>query len=335
MQTAMFKDNKFRLFFSLVGIERLGDDDSPESTWILPSQVTASELAASLSRIQAGERGDALAEYGSRAADLIRRKSKAAGASSHNNNNNQTLDGLQSDSEGDDSFDEQLFPAGGPTARKSDVKRDPNKKKRRGNKHASEIDDEQKAMRATARRKADLEKRRKIKSDLYVHDSDDEPDEERDKVFFAKEEAVRKKAGASIEQAIERASKAESRKRKGDDAQSMGEEIELDSRKRRKSQGSEEEDGDTNADMDDVIDISSDQSSDDESDIEEAGTSEEDSETPVSSQAPEAVAPKIAMSSRLIDSGAMELDEVDTEPAKPIVRRNVRAGFVIDDSDSE
>jgi len=49
---------------------------------------------------------------------------------------------------------------------------------------------------------ADLEKRRKIKSREFVNDSDDESDEERDREFFAREDARRKGQGAKVMEAL-------------------------------------------------------------------------------------------------------------------------------------
>ena len=43
-----------------------------------------------------------------------------------------------------------------------------------------------------------FEKNRKIKSELFVHDSDEESDEERDKAFFEAEEKLRQKSKIAI-----------------------------------------------------------------------------------------------------------------------------------------
>ena len=41
---AMFKDNKLRLLMTLVGFERLGLDDEPDATWIVPSTLASIAL---------------------------------------------------------------------------------------------------------------------------------------------------------------------------------------------------------------------------------------------------------------------------------------------------
>ena len=72
-------------------------------------------------------------------------------------------------------------------------------KKTRRRRKNQELDEEERARRAEVRRQNDLERRRKIKSQLYVHDSDEESDEEKDREFFARESAIRaasRKSGA-------------------------------------------------------------------------------------------------------------------------------------------
>src|SRR5207248_2212571 len=114
------------------------------------------------------------------AEDFIRRKSLARPRHA----------AYDDDSSGLDDMDEAdfLFPPGGPTVHKSAALEDLKKKRRRRTKEGNDDDDglteEQRKERRKARHRANLEKLAKIKSELFVHDSDDASDEERDREFF-------------------------------------------------------------------------------------------------------------------------------------------------------
>ena len=205
--TAMFKDAKLRLLMTLSGFERLGVDDEPGATWIIPSTLTARELQERHDCIDRHRR-DPVMQYGDtgefEASEMLRRKPNAAGR--------QKRAEYDDDSEGagtDDGEDDFLFPPGGPVddkSRRSDALK-ALKKKRRRRRHDSNageedttLDDETREERRRARLAADLEKRLKIKSAEFVGDSDS--DSEADAEFFRKEEERRKGQAGRVMDAL-------------------------------------------------------------------------------------------------------------------------------------
>ncbi|KAK1829607.1 timeless protein-domain-containing protein [Podospora conica] len=190
-RTAMFKNPHLRLLMSLVGMERLTPtlDETPDATWIFPGTLTADDLQSSLDLINKAEFSPPVFDNGESAADQLRRKSAAAPRKRVAYDDDDLLL--------DDNDEEAaLFPAGGPTARRSTADDAPRPKKRQRRRRVAAADeseaddgpaDEVLAERARLRREKELEKARKIKSEMYVHASDDETDEERDREFFARE----------------------------------------------------------------------------------------------------------------------------------------------------
>lgn len=198
---SMFKNNKLRLLMTLVGFERMGIDDAPDTPWTIPSFLTSSILQDTHDLVKKHFENP-ITHYGVEdpmpVTEMLKRKSTVR----------RTVE-FDDDSEGDDVIDvndeEFLFPRGGPTTRKSAV--DESKKKRRKTRvvHSGgegEVDDGALAARRLARHLADLAKWRKIKSEEIVHSSDDEDNEERDREFFAKEADRRRKQSTRINEAI-------------------------------------------------------------------------------------------------------------------------------------
>lgn len=285
----MFKDNKLRLLMSLVGFERIGIDDEPDATWIIPSAAASRDLQETLGILER-HRDNPIMEYGDEepmtAEEMLRRKPTITPRADYDDDSED--DGIVSN--GEEDF---LFPAGGPTNRKSDaleeLRKNRRKRKRLDPDEPIGIDEETRQARRKARDEASLEKMRKIKSELYVHDSDEEEDEERDLDFFAREEQRRKGQSMKVLEAL----------RKGD-LSGVGEDHGTpDRRKKRKThsseilkrkqnkltpQVSEDEDSASNndPDNDEEMLITSGASSPNQKAFE---TSEDDaSETPLSSQ---------------------------------------------------
>lgn len=186
---AMFKDNKLHLLMSLAGFERLGMDDEPGTTWIMPSTISARELHEIHAAIQK-HRNNPIMHYGDEdpmsAEEMLRRKPNTRRAMYDDES-----EGIVSD--GEEDF---IFPGGGgPTnSNRKSAALEELKKSRRKRRHSldeTKVDDETREARMKARVEADLEKRRKIKSAEFVVDSDEE-DEEADWMFFRKEEDRRK-----------------------------------------------------------------------------------------------------------------------------------------------
>jgi len=207
--TAIFKDNKLRLLMTLSGFERLGIDDELGATWIIPSTLSARELHETHDCIDRHRR-DPVMQYGDdgdtmNAEDMLRRKANTAAR--------QRKAEYDDDSDGDgiidDGEEEFLFPAGGSVddkTRKKDALKEMKSKKRR-RRHAAGSEDEDGGLsdatreaRRKARLETDREKRRKIKSNEFVGDSDD--DDEADAEFFRREEEMRKGQAGRVMEAL-------------------------------------------------------------------------------------------------------------------------------------
>jgi replication fork protection complex subunit Tof1/Swi1 len=313
IEAKMFKNGKFRLLLTLVGFDRISDEDTAEASWIIPSALTAEDLKLSLSRIHKGEQGDTLVDYPDPkpAEFYIRRKSQPTSQPTAES----TAVGL--DSDGDESTDEALlFPAGGPTVRKSDV--ESTRKRRLKRREAPEGGEEVKQSQLRDKRLRHLEKLRKIKSDLMVHSSDDDDDEDRDREFFAKEDERRKAAGRSILKAVESAT-LDSRKRK-----SASEDDQTPPPKRKRVGTL-------------VLSDNSDESSEMESDEEAASSPPASDEASMASQItsntePDAKPGKENQDVVMTDGANGAPDEEEGPVAAPKRRRRA---FIIDDSDSD
>jgi replication fork protection complex subunit Tof1/Swi1 len=341
-RVAIFKDNKLRLLMKLAGFDRLGEPEDPDASWIIPSSISAAKLEDTLKLIGQFEFAPPIYDDEKSAQDFLRSKAAAERTAPKRRT------AFDDDPEGSDGIDyeeEFEFAAGGPTARKSDVLDKLKKTRRKRNKRAESegLNDDDSAMerkkKHEARRLADLEKRRKIKSDVFIHDSDEETDEERDRQFFAREEETRRNAGRSIMKALEKAEKNGARdvvvgkKRKSDAAAKVSKK----STKKRKTSGSSSEDDEDETgskDIDDIIEISSEASSSDSDSDVESNNGGEATDTPISSQL-QAPSPTISTSKSVGDVSMVDAAD-DSEDDAPVVRQPTkrRAGFVVD-SDSD
>ena len=206
LRTAMFKEARLRLLMTLSGMERLGIEDEPNVTWIIPSSLTSAGLRHTHETIER-HRKSPIFDYGDddpvSAEELLRRKPTEKASRAEYDDDSEG-DGINSDNDTENEF---LFPFSGPVDRPNPHHKalDALKAKRRKRRHSDsiELNDESLEERRKARHKADLEKARKVKSAEFIRDSDDESDEERDREFFAKEEMRRKGQGEKIKQAFE------------------------------------------------------------------------------------------------------------------------------------
>lgn len=205
LRTAVFKEARLRLLMTLSGMERLGIEDEPNATWIIPSSLTSAELRHTHETIEQ-HRKNPVFEYGDddplSAEELLRRKPSEKAKRVEYDDDSED-DGIVSDN---DAENELLFPFSGPVDRPNAHHKalDALKAKRRKRRHSNpvEADEETLEARRKARHKADLEKAKKVKSAEFIRDSDDESDEERDRAFFAKEELRRKGQGEKIREAF-------------------------------------------------------------------------------------------------------------------------------------
>ena len=248
---ALFKDNKLRLLMTLVGFERLGIDDEADASWIVPTTSTAQELQQ-MHDVVAKHRNEPVMQYGDdepiSAEDMLRRKTQRKHRRAEFDDDSDR-DGFLS--EDNDDF---LFPAGGPTNRKSDALAELKAKRRRrrvdGSGSEDDLDDGVIAARRKARLLADLEKRRRIKSKEFVTGSDDEEDEERDREFFAQEEQRRKVQSEKVAKALVTARAEVDRKSKTKKRKPQDEEIEK-HKKARHNEGNADSGTDDNHLMED------------------------------------------------------------------------------------
>ena len=332
---AMFKNGRLRLLMHLLGFERLGPEDDPNAVWVIPSNVTSAQLHLDKDTLERAiaDPPVSMDDEGRTPEDFVRRKPLATDEEPVQQ---RTAGVFDDDSDGmDDFLDFDLFPAGGPTARKSDALEQLKKSRRKRKRVADEPDDEERDRKAAARKLADLEKRRKIKSDLFVHDSDDETDDERDRVFFEMEAQRRKKTSEMISKAISSLTDlpAKTKKRKSTEA------GDSETPKRKRSTASD----DSSDDIPNVVEISSESpSSDSDSDddmfdvpgqMETSLSSGQD--IPQESDDDRALQPtsanKAAFAERVGEKG---MDSEDELPVQRPARSRMRAGFVVE-SDSE
>ncbi|KAG9235276.1 timeless protein-domain-containing protein [Amylocarpus encephaloides] len=185
-KVAMFKNGQLRLLMTLIGFKCIGVDVDPEGSWIIPPPISADQLKQSIDEIKKAEFKPPVFDDGKEAADFLKRSSAA----------NPRKKAVFDDDDGIDDDEELMFEPGGPTAMKpSDAIKELKKKRRLRKNERGEDDEEnsltgeQVAVRAEARRQKELEKNRKIKSELYINPDDDEDDDERDNAFFAAEAA--------------------------------------------------------------------------------------------------------------------------------------------------
>ena len=205
LRTAIFKEARLRLLMTLSGMERLGIEDEPNATWIIPSSLGSADLRHTYEVIEQ-HRKNPIFDYGDEdplsAEEMLRRK-PAEKAKRAEYDDDSEGDGIGSD---DDAENEFLFPFSGPVDRPNAHHKalDALKAKRRKRRHSKpiELDDETLEARRKARHKADLEKAKMVKSAEFIRDSDDESDEERDRAFFAGEEMRRKGQGEKIREAF-------------------------------------------------------------------------------------------------------------------------------------
>ncbi|KAI5291503.1 Topoisomerase 1-associated factor 1 [Ascosphaera aggregata] len=188
LRLEMMKNGHLKLLLALVGATKLGIEDNNKSTWIISSSVETNKLEDDLKAIQTYLQTPLTEFEGKDPRDHIRRKRKTMDASNHVQS--YAVD-FGDDSEG---VDEMLFPPNPRERSNGQPKKKPTGRTRRN--LAGELDDETREQRRLARKAAALARQRKIKSDLYMHYSDD--DSEADAEFFAQEELRRKEQARSV-----------------------------------------------------------------------------------------------------------------------------------------
>lgn len=338
---AMFKDNKLRLLMTLVGFSRLGEAHDPDATWIIASTFTSTDLEFAINLLRKYEFDPPTYEDGKGPEDLIRSKASAARRLTRR------VDFDDDDDEADNIVEEDHgeYRAGKATERKPDGERKKLKRRQRVGTPV-ELDDEEKDRRAEARRRKELEKFAKQKSTEFVHDSDDEDDNNKDVEFFAREEALRTEIMKAFGKSLTSGSTETntSKKRKADDSTSRTKRRKTPPK--RKAQPFADSDG-SDEDVEDAATPSSRAPSLSARDVmhDETEVENEATDTPLSSQhangvheSDENTTTGAATSSAGKDEDVVMADDDDEEDeATPIARRPIarkRGAFIVD-SDSE
>lgn len=172
------------------------------SSWVVPSSIDSETLFAAISVIEKGLKEPVTEIDGLDPREQIRRVATAEPKETHQT----TLDvDFGSESEGEDAIpDGPLFP---PNIRSKsnalkELKEKRKKRTKRDDIDKEPLDDATLEERRRMREENARARQAKIKSDLFVHDSDDESDEELDKEFFEREEAVRKAQDRRVREAL-------------------------------------------------------------------------------------------------------------------------------------
>lgn len=188
---------------TLVRFERLGMEDVPGASWVVPSSLNSQALRHTRSIIEQCLTEPVTENSDRDLSQLIRRKS---GNNNRRDRDEQTADvDFGSDSEGDDNVpDGPLFPPN-PRSRANaleQLKKQRKKRRKQVGEEEEEPDEEDLEERRRARLENALARQAKIKSDLYIHASDEETDEEADQEFFRLEEQRRKEQAERIRKAL-------------------------------------------------------------------------------------------------------------------------------------
>ncbi|PWY64758.1 mating-type switching protein swi1 [Aspergillus heteromorphus CBS 117.55] len=350
IQEAMFGNAKLRLLMTLLKFERLGMTDVSGTSWVITATPRAQDLREMKEFVDKYLDKATRGTLGRDPRELIRRK---FGPKKGNDNRENPDINFGSDSEGEDEVPDGPLFAPNPRAQANASKETKKKKKKNKRKARDEDDDEEDADESVdeealeERRRARLENTRarlaKIKSDLYVHASDEESDEEADKEFFLLEEQRRKDQAHRVKKALltgrtEEADSATGKKgqRKGQTRRRNSQAGETQSKRQRRetqiSDDDEDEDilmggvdvssprlsraGTPTRDVEDDLIFDDDLafSRDREKDLGFPGAEREKSNEP--------------------GAGARAEDEDEDAPVAAAGRRRMRAGFVVD-SDSE
>ncbi|KAL4793804.1 timeless protein-domain-containing protein [Aspergillus venezuelensis] len=196
---AMFSNAKLRLLMTLLKFERLGHENVEGISWVVPSELKSTELRDSKSVV---DRALVVGKTDGRdPRDLLRKKygHEPRGAAEQTT----FYVNFGSDSEGEDVVpDGPLFP---PNPRNKANVLDELKKKRKKRKDKGEkepLDEDTLEDRRQARQENTRARLAKIKSDLFVHASDEESDEEADQEFFRLEEERGRMQSERIKKAL-------------------------------------------------------------------------------------------------------------------------------------
>ena len=345
IRTATFKNAKLKLLMTLSGFETSGAEENADATWTMPSALSSTNLEELHTTIKKYLDTMWIDPNGQEPEDFLRRvKTTTATTYAEDDEQEPRRDAFIDDSEGSDDLQDFMFPDN--VRSKSDalaqLKKKHKKRKLTRKNNVEPLAEDELDERRKAREQAALDRRRKIKSELYIRDSDEEMDEEENRAFFAREEENRRKQAQRVMAALslgrtEEGAATKKKKRKS-------ESVEEGNEKRRRWNDSEDE---MTSGIEDGIEMMEEESasspqhraatSDDELDIED---------TPLSSQSQASSAesgkdvalreiPQPRLNSSAMAKGQEADDSDDELPVLASQRRRVRAGFILDDSDED
>ncbi|KAK4495593.1 hypothetical protein PRZ48_012861 [Zasmidium cellare] len=365
---AMFKDKHLRLLLTTLGIQRLGLAEDTDASWIIPSELSAAQLSEALDQIKKAEFDPPTFDDDKKAEDFVRSRTGTRRDATFDDNDSDSEAGSGGD------LDDGMFPPNLREKRRKRDEDDDRPKKRR-KRNAPELTEEDLDERRKAKKKREKEKNAKIKSKLFITDSDDEDDEEKDAEFFKLEAERRRNMDgiirntllkqmedAETEQTGAKGKKKKAAKEKLENAKESLKGVEREAKKATRKKKRATVDSDDDVDMSDAAssrrgretspielsdnDPSSSELSDDEDDNKDAESdadkeAEAEKETPSTSPTPQENASS-PPALKEVSSNPAKMNPVDSEDeddmpvTKPAARRrNVRAGFIIDDSDSD
>lgn len=378
-KNAMFKNSHLRLLMKLVGFERLTPnlDEVLGSVWVIPPKQDANTLKESRDFINNAEFSPPTFTDGKNAENQLKRvnawnrtnKTKRAG---------KFKAAFDTDSDALDEFLdddlEAIISGGGPKARKQDWEKKKGKKRsRKRDEDNEELGEEELNVKAAARkwkrRQRELERHRKIKSEMYVHTSDDESgDEEAHQAFLAREEVLRERmervARAAIAGQEEKAlrlemgliddegdeseSGREDRRKEGKD---KSRKLKLKKRRGKVEEGTDQTETTSNEDFSAKGESENTNTDEGEDKVSMESIRKKRKVSPSKQKireidgmdidfTPEPFSNAIASGAgakmkQLVESGDDEEPVVNTRRVAPARRKNVRSGFIVESSDEE
>lgn len=344
-QDAMFSNAKLRLLMDVVGFERLGVEDVKGASWVIPSSLTSTKLREAISIINKAIASPLPEGSIEDPRELLRRKDKNS-ARDAAINASLGLD-FGSESEGEDAVPDGLLFPPNPRSKSNalDELKKKRKKQRKNDTEKEPLDDETIEQRRQLRLANALSRQAKIKSDLFIHDSDEESDEEADKKFFELEEVRRKEQAENVKKALltgnfEKATgkgkgkKPSVRKRKSDTGKSG---AAAEPKRRRRGSSSAGSGAESDGDDDILMGGLDTQSPRSPQEVSTSRGAREDEDTPRTSDEDELnFDDDLAFRRDLQKPSEPEEQANDDEEDAPVAsaRRRMRGGFVLD-SDSE
>ena len=327
----MFKNSHLRLLMTVSGFQRLGpaSEETRDSAWIIPGEVSAEHLKDTLHYINQAEFSPPTFEEGVVAENQLKRKTVARKKAAFDDDGEEDGIGF---------LDDDLFQAGGPTVRKAiDDPAKPKKTKQRRKRRDGEPDQDVIDEKARKRQEREREKARKIKSALYVKEGDDEFDSEEDEAFFSREREIAARAEKAAKSAAlgntETVAAAKPRKRKSealleesDDDGDEDEDEDDDLGFAKKILSSQEDGGESETD-DTPVDVS-----DGEARKKRRLSVEDEEEDGVNDDEDVAM---IAPVEKAGEAAGLSDDDGEDEVPVPVRRPRVRGGFVIDSDDDD